>query len=239
MRGLRNNFLTGIVVVTPIAVTFWLALAFLGFVDRVVKPLIPPLYNPESYLPFAIPGLGLVFAVVFLTALGAFAANFAGRAMLSWGDRLVDRVPIIRNVYKAIKQLVETFMLQREHSFREVVLVQYPRDGTWVLGFVTRGAVGEVAEKLGPGFVGVFVPTTPNPTSGFLIYEHRDRMKTLTMSIEEGAKMIVSAGLIAPGEEMPDASPKPPPHPPKPGDDEAQQDVPQAARSQPGRTESV
>ncbi len=213
MRGLRNNFLTGVVVVMPIAVTLWLVLAVVGFVDRVVKPIIPPIYNPETYLPFAVPGLGLVFAVMFLTALGAFAANYAGRAALAWADRLVERVPLIRNIYKAVKQLITTFMLQREQSFREVVLVQYPRDGTWVLGFVTRAAVGEVAAALGPGFVGVFVPTTPNPTSGFLIYEHRDRMKTLKMSVEDGAKMIVSAGLVAPGEEMPDPSPVPPPPP--------------------------
>jgi uncharacterized membrane protein len=203
MRTLRNNFLTGIVVAAPVAVTIWLVLGFIGIVDRVVKPLIPPIYNPETYLTFAIPGLGLVFAVAFLTGLGAFAANVAGKAALGWGDRLVDRVPIVRTVYRGTKQIINSVMTQRENSFREVVMIQHPREDCWMIGFVTRPASGEVAAALGPDFVAVFVPTTPNPTTGFLIYERRSRLKPLDMSVEDGAKLLVSAGLLTPGQDKP------------------------------------
>ncbi len=203
MRALRNNLLAGIVVAAPITVTLWLVLALIGFVDRTVKPLIPPVYNPETYLPFGIPGLGLVFAVVFLTVLGAFATNIAGRAALGWGDRLVDRVPLVRNIYRAIKQIISSIMLQRENSFRDVVLIQWPRDDVWAVGFVARSVTGSLADLLGDERVAVFVPTTPNPTSGFLIYERRDRIKPLNVTLEEGAKLVMSAGLMLPGEDFP------------------------------------
>lgn len=203
MRTLRNNFLTGVVVAAPVAVTIWLVLGFVGLVDRIVKPLIPPVYNPETYLKFAVPGLGVVFAVMFLTGLGAFAANVAGRAALGWGDRLVDRVPIVRTVYRGTKQIISSIMVQRESTFREVVMIQHPREDCWMVGFVTRPASGDVARALGPDFVAVFVPTTPNPTTGFLIYERRSRLKTLNMSVEDGLKLIVSAGLLTPGDQSP------------------------------------
>ncbi|MCG8442713.1 MAG: DUF502 domain-containing protein, partial [Caulobacterales bacterium] len=201
LRILRNSFFTGVVVVAPVGVTAWLVYAFVTFVDAQVKPLIPPAYNPETYLPFAIPGLGLVFAIGFLTVLGALAANFFGRAILDIGERIVDRVPLVRNIYGALKQLVGTIIASRETAFSEVALVEYPRKGAHALCFITADAQGEVSNSLGEGYVGVFIPTTPNPTSGFLLYVRRDELVVLDMSVEEGAKLIISAGLVTPEQE--------------------------------------
>lgn len=198
LTTLRNYFLAGVVVATPIAVTLWLVITVVRFFDRTIKPLVPAVYNPESYLPFAIPGLGLVFAVIFLTMLGAFAANILGRTAIGWGERVLGRLPLVRNVYGALKQIVETIISQRERNFQEVALIQYPKEGIWALGFVTAPAKGEMAAVLGGDYVGIFVPTTPNPTSGFLLYESRSRLKILDMSVEEGAKLIISAGLVSP-----------------------------------------
>ncbi len=199
-RSLRNYFFTGIVVATPVTITVWLVYTFVRFADNTVKPLIPRAYNPETYLPFAIPGLGIVFAILMLTMLGALAANILGRSLLSGGERLVARLPLVRNIYNALKQLIETFVAQRRNSFKEVVLVEYPRPGLYALGFITAAARGEVAQALGPDMVGVFVPTTPNPTSGFLLYAPRADLRVLKMSVEEGAKLIISAGLVTPGD---------------------------------------
>ena len=195
---LRNSFLTGVVVVTPITVTAWLVYTFVTFVDARVKPLIPAIYNPESYLPFAIPGLGLVFAIVFLTMLGALAANIAGRSLLGFGESVVERVPLVRNIYGALKQLVTTVASPDSESFDEVVLVEYPRPGLFAVGFVSADAQGAIRAALGEGWVGVFVPTTPNPTGGFLLYAREDELKPLDISPEEGAKLILSAGLVVP-----------------------------------------
>jgi uncharacterized membrane protein len=197
-RTLRNSFVAGLVVVTPITVTVWLIITFITFVDNSVKPLIPKVYNPESYLPFAIPGLGLLFAVLFITMLGALAANFFGRTLVSIGERIVDRLPFVRTIYGTLKQIVQTIALQSEQSFQEVVLVEYPRPGLWAVGFVTAVAKGPLGAAFSEEHVGVFVPTTPNPTSGFLLYAPRASLQTLDMSVEEGAKLIVSAGLVTP-----------------------------------------
>ncbi len=208
-RWLRNSFFTGIVVATPVAVTAYLVYAFITFVDNQLKPRIPDLYNPETYLreipgipeEFAIPGLGLAFAAIVLTMLGAFARNFFGRSLLSVGERIVHRLPVIRNIYSALKQIVESIAAQRESSFKEVALVEYPRKGLWALAFVTASAKSEVRGKLGEGYVGIFVPSTPNPTSGFILYTRREDLHILDMTVEEGAKLIISAGLVSPGEE--------------------------------------
>ena len=195
---LRNSFFTGIVVATPVTVTAWLIVTFISFADRTVKPLIPRAYLPESYLPFAIPGFGLIVAVIGLTLLGALAANILGRSLLQVGERLVARVPFVRNIYGALKQLLETVFSQNQKSFQEVVLLQYPRDGLWALGFVTTEAKGELKERLGSEYIAVFVPSTPNPTSGFILWTRRDEVHELDMTVEEGAKLIISAGIVTP-----------------------------------------
>ncbi|MEE2524981.1 DUF502 domain-containing protein [Hyphobacterium sp. HN65] len=197
-RWLRNSLLTGIVVALPVTVTVWLIYTFVNFVDRVIKPLIPEQYNPETYLPFALPGLGVVVAVVGLTLLGALAANFFGRSLIGIGERLLNSVPLVRNVYGAVKQIAETVFSSRQQSFQEVVLVEFPTKGSYAVGFVTADARGEIQDDVSEDAIGVFVPTTPNPTSGFLLYTPRSRVMPLSMSVEEAAKMIISFGLVTP-----------------------------------------
>ncbi len=202
LRWLRNSFLTGVIVATPLTVTFWLIYSFVNFVDSTIKPLIPARYNPESYLPFAIPGMGLVIAILFLTFLGALAANIFGRTLLNMGERILNSVPLVRNIYGALKQLVETALAGQNKSFREVVLVEYPMKGLWALAFVTADAASEVRRQIASGeqVIGVFVPTTPNPTSGFLLYTARRNVIQLKMTVEEAAKLIFSFGIVTPGQ---------------------------------------
>ena len=212
-RWLRNSFLTGIVIVTPLGVTFYLIVTFVGFVDNVVKPLIPPRYNPENYLPgdFTIPGLGVLIAVVMLTALGALAANIFGRTLISVGERVVNRVPLVRNVYGALKQIVETVFSGNANSFKEVVLVQYPMEGLYVVAFVSAEGRGSMRTHIGEDVVGLFVPTTPNPTSGFLLYTKRSNTIPIDMSVEEAAKLIISFGMVSPDKLPQDVQDKLPP----------------------------
>ena len=206
LRWLRNSFLTGIVIATPLGVTFFLIVTFVRFVDNVVKPLIPQAYNPETYLPggWTIPGLGVIIAVVLLTALGALAANIFGRTLIGIGDRVVSGVPLVRNVYGALKQIVETVFSGEGNSFKEVVLVEYPTRGLWVVAFVSAEGRGELRTKIAEDVVGLFVPTTPNPTSGFLIYTSRSRTIPLDMSVEEAAKLIISFGMVTSDKLPPD-----------------------------------
>tara|TARA_R110002072_G_scaffold17617_1_gene66573 strand:- start:2757 stop:3440 length:684 start_codon:yes stop_codon:yes gene_type:complete len=197
-RWLRNSFLTGIAIATPLGVTLFLIISFVGFVDNVVKPLIPARYNPESYLPgdFTIPGLGVVIAVVLLTVVGALAANLFGRTLISLGERLVDGVPLVRHVYGALKQIVETVFSGKTNSFKEVVLIEYPMKGLYVVAFVSAEGRGAMQEVIGDDVVGLFVPTTPNPTSGFLLYTPRANTIHIDMSVEEAAKLIISFGMV-------------------------------------------
>ncbi|MEO1038099.1 MAG: DUF502 domain-containing protein [Pseudomonadota bacterium] len=207
LRWLRNSFLTGIVVATPLALTIWLIYAFVTFVDSTIKPLIPDRYNPETYLPFAIPGMGLIIAILALTLVGALAANIFGRTLISIGDRIVNTVPLVRNVYGAIKQIVETVMGGQQNSFKEVVLVEYPMEGSFAVAFVASEGKGVIRSHVGQGedVIGVFIPTTPNPTSGFLLFIPRSRAVKLDLSVEEAAKLIISFGLVTP-DRLPDGA---------------------------------
>ncbi len=195
---LRNYFLAGIVVVAPIGITVYLAVTFVEFVDERVIPLIPARYNPETYLPFSIPGLGILVSAIVLIMIGFLAANFLGRQLVSLGERFVDRMPVIRSVYGALKQIIETVLSQSSTSFRQVVLIEYPRKNVWAIAFVTSDAKGEVLRKVRNDLVAVFVPTTPNPTSGFILFLPREDLILLDMTIEEGMKLVISAGLVAP-----------------------------------------
>lgn len=196
---LRNSFFTGIIVATPVTVTTWLVYTFVTFVDRTVKPLIPAVYNPETYLKWSIPGLGLVFAILFLTALGALAANILGRTAIGLGERIVERLPLVRNIYGALKQIVETIIAQRDRSFKEVVLVEFGATGLYCVGFITGEARGDIRRQLGEDFVAVFVPTAPNPTTGVLFYVRRAALRIVDMSSEAGAKLIISLGIVTDG----------------------------------------
>ena len=195
---IRNYFLTGIVVAAPIGLTIYITTWFIDLVDNWFTPLIPDPYRPDHFLPVEIPGLGLIIAFVLLTLLGAITANFIGRTILNAGERLVSRMPVVRSIYGALKQIFETVISQSNQSFREVGLIEYPRKGLYSICFITTRTKNEIASRTGKELVSVFVPTTPNPTSGFLLFVPKEEITILDMTIEEGAKMIISAGLVEP-----------------------------------------
>lgn len=195
---LRTYFFTGVLVTVPISLTVWLALEVLSFVDARVVPLIPDRWNPDSYLPFSIPGLGLLVLVVFLILVGMVAAGVLGRAAMGMADRFVGWLPVARSIYSAIKQIIETIIAQQSNAFRDVVLFEYPRRGSWAIGFVTSKTEGHIQELTADDVLSIFLPTTPNPTSGFLLFVPRRETRNLTMSVEEGLKMVVSGGIITP-----------------------------------------
>lgn len=198
MGRLRNYFLTGIIVTAPIGITVYLAWGFIDFVDVLVTSLVPEAYLPETYLKVSIPGLGIVVVVMALTAIGFLTANFLGRSLIRFGEGLVDRMPVVRSIYGALKQILETVLQQSSTAFRQCVLVEYPRRDMWVVAFVSTDTRGEARRRLDHDLVSVFVPTTPNPTSGFLIFVPREDLVYLDMSVEEGMKLVISAGMVTP-----------------------------------------
>ena len=195
---LRNYFLTGILVSAPLVITFYAAYVVVSFIDNTVTGLLPDTYNPNTYLPFSVPGVGLIVLFTTLVVIGFLTANFLGRLLIKWGEMLLERMPVIRNVYGAIKQIFETILKSQSTAFRDVVLVEYPRKGLWCIGFVSGTTKGEVQNLTADEMVNVFLPTTPNPTSGFLLFVPRKDMTKLHMTVEEGIKMVVSGGIITP-----------------------------------------
>ncbi|WP_269582032.1 DUF502 domain-containing protein [Roseibium sp. Sym1] len=197
---LRNYFLTGLVITGPIGITLWLTWTFIKWVDGWVKPFVPKLYNPDTYLPFPIPGFGLIVAIFVLTIVGFLAANFLGRSMLSVGENIVGRMPLVRNIYSGLKQIFETILDQRGDSFTKAALIEYPRKGLWAIVFISTDTKGEVAARLEDqaDTMSVFLPTTPNPTSGFLLFVPKEDIIELDMSVEDAAKLVISAGLVSP-----------------------------------------
>ncbi len=197
---LRNYFFAGLLVTAPIAITLYVTWGFLKFLDRKITPLIPEDINPNSYLPLEVPGLGLVIAIVFFVVVGFITRNFFGKLIVRLSENIMRRVPVISNIYGAIKQIFETVMASQSDAFKEVVMFEYPRKGIWVLGFVTGKTKGEVQAASKQETVNVFLPTTPNPTSGFLLFLPKSEVIYMDMSVEEGLKMIVSGGIITPPE---------------------------------------
>ena len=195
---LRTYLLAGIAVTAPIGITIYLAVLFVNFVDDRVRGLLPAEFDPSRYLPFDIPGLGLLALLLVLLVVGFFAASLVGRIVFRLGERLIDRVPVARSVYGALKQIFETVFADSSPSFREVVLVEYPRRGLWAVGFITGHAKGEVKERIDHDLVNIFLPTTPNPTSGLLLFLPREDLVPLDMSVEDGMKMVISAGIVTP-----------------------------------------
>lgn len=204
VKGLRNSFLTGLIVALPLFVTVAGISWIVGGVDTYVIGLIPFSWrvNPWVDLILDIPGLGLIIVMISLVVLGYFASNFIGTSIIKAGERLLARVPIVSNVYNFFKQIVSTIAQQNDRSFKEVCLIEYPRKGVWAIAFVTAKLQGAPAEKLGKDYVCVFVPTTPNPTSGFLLFVKRKDIKILDMTPEEGAKMIISGGMVSSNEDI-------------------------------------
>jgi uncharacterized membrane protein len=196
---IRNYFLTGLVVAGPVLVTAWLTWSFITWVDDVVRPFIPPPYRPESYLPWPIPGTGLIIAIVALTTLGFLTANLVGRKLVELGEGLLNRMPIVRPVYKTMKQIFETLFSKTGSSFRQVALVQFPVPGMWSLVFLSQPPSGDLTEKLPPGeHVSAFMPCTPNPTTGFFFYVLRKDLVVLDISVENAMTLLISAGMVQP-----------------------------------------
>ena len=198
---LRNYFLTGLVVVGPVMITLYTAWYFITWADGWVKPYIPSVYNPDTYLPFPVPGFGLIFAIVLLTMIGALAANLIGRSLISAGEMLVGRMPIVRNVYRALKQIFESVVTVTApaQAFQKVALMEFPSKGIWSIVFVTGEVASQIAEtRPGEDLVSVFMPTGMLPPSGFVCFVQRRDLVPIKMSVEDAAKVIISAGMVNP-----------------------------------------
>ncbi|PKA39624.1 DUF502 domain-containing protein [Rhizobium sullae] len=198
---MRNNFLAGLIICAPIAITLWLTWSVVRWADSWVKPYIPARYDPDSYLNFAVPGSGLVIAMIFITIIGFLGKNLIGQTIVQFGESVVRRVPLVRSIYKSVKQIFETVLKEQSNSFKKVGLIEYPSPGLWALVFIATDAKGEIASKfnaMGQDMVSVFLPPTPIPTAGFLIFVPREKIVVLDMSAEDGAKLLVSGGLVAP-----------------------------------------
>jgi uncharacterized membrane protein len=203
MTRIRNYFLTGFIVTAPLAITAYLAWSFVGWVDSWVKPYIPARYNPDTYLPFAVPGFGLIVAVVLITLVGFLTANFIGRTIVHFGESLLDRMPLVRSIYRGLKQIFETVLSNQADMFQKVALIEYPRRGAWSIVFISSEKNNQVTKKLDSkqkDSIAVFLPSTPNPTTGFLMYVPREDVIELSLSVEEAAKLVISAGLVTPEE---------------------------------------
>lgn len=201
MARLRNYFLTGVVVCAPVAITAYLAWTFIHWVDSWVKPYIPAIYNPDNYLPFAIPGFGLIVALVLITLIGFLTANIIGRSIVSFGERLLNRMPLVRNIYSGLKQIFETVLANRADLFTKVGLFEYPRRGAWSIVFLAKQQETEVNAALESRHgktIAVFRPITPNVTTGYLLYVPEEDVIPLDMSVEDAAKLLISAGLVGP-----------------------------------------
>lgn len=196
---LRAYFFTGILVTAPIAVTFYVAYKVIEWGDSGVNNLLPPQIK-EYYnnLPYTIPGLGIIILVLFLTLIGMFAAGFVGDFFVRLGEWVVRKIPLISSIYSLLKKVFETFLSNKSSAFKKVVLLEYPRKGIWILGLVSTDTEGEVKDILKTDMVNVFIPTTPNPTSGFLIFVPLKDVIYLDMSVEEALKFIISGGIVSP-----------------------------------------
>ncbi len=205
MARWRKNFLTGIVVIAPLYLTFWLISSFVLLIDDKAARILPRAWNPQTYLD--IPGFGLVVFVLLAALIGALAKNLLAAQAIRWGEQMLDRLPVVRSIYNGIKQIAETVLVQSKSSFEKACLIEYPRRGLWVIAFIATPARGEVRDKLGGADkLCVFMPTTPNPTSGFLLFVPVEDVVMLEMSVEEAAKLVISAGLVTP----PDQAARPP-----------------------------
>ncbi len=209
---LRASFLTGLVVIAPVGLTIWLIWTVVGWIDGFVLPLVPKAYHPDRMLQdflgfdpsvqINVRGLGVVIFLVFTIIVGWMAKGIIGRSLIRFAESLVERTPVVRTIYSGIKQISETIFAQSERSFETACLIEYPRKGIWALGFISTTAKGEVAEKSDPSgeMISVFVPTTPNPTSGFLLFFPKKDVIELDMTVEDAAKLVISAGLVYPSD---------------------------------------
>lgn len=209
LSALRANFLTGLIVIAPIAVTLWLIWTVVGVIDGWVLPFIPDAYNPSLLLKeqfdidISIRGVGVIIFLFFTVIVGWLAKGLLGRSFIRWTEGLVTQMPVVRSVYGGLKQIVETVLSTSNTSFEKACLVEYPRRGIWAIAFISTNAKGEVAAKTEEDMLSVFLPTTPNPTSGFLLFVPRKDVRILDMSVEDAAKLVISAGLVYPSGDAP------------------------------------
>lgn len=216
---MRANFLTGLVVIAPVGLTIWLVWTVVGWFDGFVLPLVPAQYQPDkliqTYLGIEdvaqinIRGIGAVIFLLFTMFVGWLAKGLIGRSLIRWAESLVERTPVVRSIYSGIKQISETVFAQSERSFEKACLIEYPRRGIWAIGFISTTARGEVSARAGNTgtLLSIFVPTTPNPTSGFLLFFPAEDVIELDMSVEEAAKLVISAGLVYPNGKDPTTPP--------------------------------
>ncbi|MCG6858111.1 MAG: DUF502 domain-containing protein [Salaquimonas sp.] len=201
LTRLRNYFLTGFIITAPLFITIYLIWSFIQWVDSWVVPYIPVAYNPDTYLPYSVPGVGVLTAIIIITLIGFLTANIIGRTVINYGENLVGRMPFVRNIYNGLKQIFQTVFSSESASFQQVGLIEYPRPGLWALVFIATSTRGEVDGRLkgkDQDTLAVFLPTTPNPTSGFLLFVPKEDVIILDMGVEDAAKLVISAGLVTP-----------------------------------------
>ena len=192
-RKISNNFFKGILISAPIIITLYIAWGLIKFFDRKASPLL-------GTFPFEIPGFGLITVFIFFAIIGFITTGLLGRIFSTFIEKVLSKMPVLRNIYSGLKQLFEAILAKKSNSFREVILLEYPRVGIWAMGFLTGDTQGEVNRKTKNQMVNIFLPTTPNPTSGFLLFVPKKDILGLTMTVEEGIKMIISAGMLTPSE---------------------------------------
>jgi len=192
-RKISNNFFKGILISAPIIITLYIAWGLIKFFDKKASPLL-------GTFPFEIPGFGLITVFIFFAIIGFITTGLLGRIFSSFIEKVLSKMPVLRNIYSGLKQLFEAILAKKSNSFREVILLEYPREGIWAMGFLTGDTKGEVNRKTKNQMVNIFLPTTPNPTSGFLLFVPKKDILGLTMTVEEGIKMIISAGMLTPSE---------------------------------------
>lgn len=197
---IKNYFFTGVIVSAPVAITIYMSYHLVVWINDVTSRLIPQKWVIGNFVPYAVPGLGLLLLLVVLFFIGMLTTGYVGRFFVNLWEKIIRKMPIISSIYSLIKQIFETFLSQKNRSFSEVVLVEYPRKGLWTIAFVSkRETGGEVEEKTGNQKISIYVPTTPNPTSGFLIFVDEKDVIKLDMSVEEGIKYVISCGIVTPG----------------------------------------
>ncbi len=210
LANLRSSFLTGLVVIAPVGLTVWLIWTVVGWFDAFVLPFVPDAYKPETLLRLLfgeestvnVRGVGVVVFLMFTVIIGWIAKGVIGRSFIAWAERLVDRMPIVRSIYNGVKQIAETVFAQTDTKFDKACMIQYPRPGLWAIAFVSTSAKGEISRRVprDESIVSVFLPTTPNPTSGFLLFVPESEVIYLDMSVEDAAKLVISAGLVYPND---------------------------------------
>lgn len=202
MARLRRYFLTGMLITAPLGLTLFIVYWVINKVDELITPFIPVAYRANTYLPFHIPGFGLLVVLIGLMLIGSITAGFFGRFFVNASETILNRMPVVRGIYGVIKQVFETVLNQNSNAFRQVILLEYPRRGVWAIGFVTGETKGEVKGRFTEEMINIFLPTTPNPTSGFFLFVSKKDIIYLDMTVDEGIKMVMSSGLVTPDAEQ-------------------------------------